>query len=502
LSSAVRPRMTGLIVFGSRIVSAATGFVFLVMVARWLAPAQLGLWEFIVDLIVFASYPAGFLTYWAARDVARGKVVGKTTLVLNLLASMLGVAIFLAFALASYSEVGSSIGPFILAIILVPLSYWNQATSALVGGYNPAIGAYSLLVSEPAKLIAAYPLLFVFKLRIEGVIIAIAVSYFVQAAFSTFQLRIVSSERVDFALGRKWLRDPYVPGLMTLTYVLGVADTFAASVGQGGTSLAGYYQAAFQVAAIVSYSTFLSVALYPLLLRERSDKLMGEVLEFSLLFAIPMAAGAIALAPQILYLLSPAYVVSSTALEFLSLSAIVTLVSTVFDQTLTGRERADLDEERGRTRSILRSDLMFVPVANLTYSAVYIGIVFLLGSYVAAGDAPAYQFAAYWAVAQLALSCVLVAVKARRLSGKARLYLSPSLPLYVVSGIVMAIAVRYFGVAILPAGLETVSYGLRLALTVVVGAVLYFGVLFVVDHKFRRYARTLFNIVSSLAAGG
>ena len=228
MSSTVRPRMTGLIVFGSRIVSAATGFVFLVMVARWLAPAQLGLWEFIVDLIVFASYPAGFLTYWAARDVARGKVVGKTTLVLNLLASMLGVAIFLAFALASYSEVGSSVGPFILAVVLVPLSYWNQATSALVGGYNPAIGAYSLLASEPAKLIAAYPLLFVFKLRIEGVIIAIAVSYFVQAAVSTYQLRVVSSERVDFALGRKWLRDPYVPGLMTLTYVLGIADTFAA----------------------------------------------------------------------------------------------------------------------------------------------------------------------------------------------------------------------------------------------------------------------------------
>src|SRR2546426_1178899 len=418
LSSAVRPRMTGLIVFGSRIVSAATGFVFLVMVARWLPPAQLGLWEFIVDLIVFASYPAGFLTYWAARDVARGKVVGKTTLVLNLLASMLGVAIFLAFALASYSEVGSSVGPFILAVVLVPLSYWNQATSALVGGYNPAIGAYSLLASEPAKLIAAYPLLFVFKLRIEGVIIAIAVSYFVEAAVSTYQLRVVSSERVDFALGRKWLRDPYVPGLMTLTYVLGIADTFAASVGQRGTSLAGYYQAAFQVAAIVSYSTFLSVALYPLLLRERSEKLMGEVLEFSLLFAIPMAAGAIALAPQILYLLSPAYVVSSTALEFLSLSS------------------------------------------------------------------------------------VLVAVKARRLTGKARLYLSRSLPLYIVSGIVMAIAVHYFGVAILPAGLETVSYGLRLALTVVLGAVLYFGVLLAVDHRVRSYARTLFQLVSSLTAGG
>ena len=144
---------------------------------------------------------------------------------------------------------------------------------------------------------------------------------------------------------------------------------------------------------------------------------------------------------------------------------------------------------------------MFVPLANLAYSAVYIGVVFLLGSYVASG-APAYQFASYWAVAQLTLSCVLVAVKARRLSGKAGLYLSRSLPLYVVSGIVMAIAVHYFGGAILPAGLETVSYGLRLALTVVVGALLYFGILLAVDHRVRSYARTLFNLVSSLTAGG
>src|SRR5207247_7175859 len=124
-----------------------------------------------------------------------------------------------------------------------------------------------------------------------------------------------------------------------------------------------YYRAAVPVAAIPSYSTLLSVALSPLLLRERSEKLMGEVLEFALLFAIPVAAGAIALAPQILSLLSPAYVVSSTALEFLSLSSIVLLVSTVFDQTLTGRARADLDE-RERTRSMLSNDLMFVPVAN------------------------------------------------------------------------------------------------------------------------------------------
>lgn len=484
MSSAIRPRRTGALVFSSRILSVFTGSLFLVMITRSLTTSQFGLWEVIGSIVVFASYPAGLLTYWATREVARGKVVGKTTMVLNLLASMLGVGIFLAFALASYSAIGASLAPFILAIILVPLTYWNQATSALVSGYDPGIGAYSLVTSEVAKLLAAFPLLFVFKLKIMGVILAIAVSYFALSAVATFMLRPVTSDRVDVSLGRKWLKDSQVPAVNMLMYVVGIADTFIASLGQHGTILAGYYQAAFQVATIVGYSGYLSVALYPLLLRDRSERLPGVVLDFTLLFSIPMAAGAIALAPKILYLLSPKYVDSSPALVVLSLSALVGVVSTIIDQSLMGRETADL-QAKGRSRALLRSDLMFVPVVNLIYYLLYVVAVYFLARYSFGSTLPIYLFATYWAIAQLLLVVAVVAVKARRLTRSVKVAVPPSILVYLLSALVMGVLAYLVGHQVLPTGLSSLDYGVRLALTALGGAAFYFGLVSLIDKRIR-----------------
>jgi len=55
MTSRIHLRSTGLLVFGSRLVSVVTGLGFLVMVARWLEPSKFGLWEFILDLVTFSS---------------------------------------------------------------------------------------------------------------------------------------------------------------------------------------------------------------------------------------------------------------------------------------------------------------------------------------------------------------------------------------------------------------------------------------------------------------
>jgi O-antigen/teichoic acid export membrane protein len=487
LSTSIRPRRTGALVFGARILSVFTGALFLVMITRSLTTSNFGLWEVIADLVVFASYPAGLLTYWATREVARGKIVGKTTIMLNLLASLLGIGIFIAFALGSYSAVGAGLAPFLVAIILVPLTYWNQSTTALVSGFDPGIGAYSLITSEVAKLLAAFPLLFVFRLNVMGVILAIAVSYFTMSAVSTYMLRPVTRDKVDISIGREWLKNSGVPAVNMLVYTVAVADTFVASLGQHLTTLAGYYQAAYQIALIVGYSSYLSVALYPLLLRDRSDRLPSLILDYSLLFALPMAAGAIALAPKILFLLAPTYVQSSAALVVLSLAQIPAVISTILDQSLTGRETADTVAE-GRTIAVLRSDLMFVPAANLVYFALYLTSVFAISAQ-SVGSAHVYQFAAYWAVAQLVLMVALVAVKAWRLTRKVKLGVPPSLPIYALAGAAMAALAYFLGQVFLTDALGSLSYGLRLVLIVIVGALFYFGVVSLVDEHVRKLVR-------------
>ena len=496
MSASIRPRRTGVIVFGSKIVSIFTGFLFLVMITRSLIPSQFGLWEYITDIVLFAAYPTGVLTYWATRNVARGKIVGKTTIVVNLLTSMLGIVLFLAFGLASYSVIGATFAPFILAIILVPLTYWTQATNALVGGYDPAINGYALLASEPAKLLVAYPLLFVFNLKIMGVIAAIAVSYFVQAAVSTYFVRSVARDRVDLSVVKQWLKESHIPAVNMLTYLLGIADTFVASVSRGSTLQVGYYQAAFQVATIVAYSVSLSAAIYPMLLRDRSETLPTELLEFSLLFALPMSAGAIALAPQILFLLSPKYVTSSTALVILCFWALASLTSALLESTLTGSERADLAVE-DRTRSILGSVLLKVPLANGVGYALYLGAVFFLARLNGGGSISNVQFVDYWALAELAMMVGLAAVKAAWLRGRARVTLTPSVLLYLVVAVVMGLVAHFVGAVFLVSPLGTLYYGARLAAIVVMAALLYFGLLSVLDRRVRGYAITVLRLVGA-----
>jgi len=488
LTNTLRPRRTGLIVFTSRVISIFTGLLFLIMVTRSLMPTQFGLWEFLIDVIMFSTFPAGLFTYWATREVARGAIIGRTTQSLCLMMSLAGVILYLLLSFGVHSIIESTLAPFVAAVILVPLIYWSLATQALVLGHNPAIGAYSLMISEPAKLLAAFPLLYSFKLGINGVILSIAVSYFVQSASSTVQLRDVRKDRIDLGKAREWLKDYHVPVVYTFTYVLSIADTFVASIGAEGTTFAGFYQAAFQVATLVSYSTFLSIALYPVLLRGKSERLPGKLLEFSLLFGVPMAAGTIALASKILYLLKPVYVNSSNALIILSLAAVVTLVSSVFDQTLMGRDTADLSTEN-RRRRLMGSDQMFVSGANAAYFVAYLSIVFVLGHLSAAGFAPVYQIVTYWALAQLLLTCILVAVKLRRVLQRTTLMITPSPAFYIASSGVMALVLLLIEGVVIPGGLNTLQYGLRLFAMVVVGSAVYFGTLTCMDRRFRVLVR-------------
>ncbi|MDG6910418.1 MAG: hypothetical protein JRN08_08625, partial [Nitrososphaerota archaeon] len=206
MSSSFGLRSTGLIVFSGRLVSAFTGLLFTVMAARWLNPSGFGTWEVIVTFVTFASYPVGTVAYWATRDIARGRMVGRTALVSGALLSGVGLGIYFAFAVLSYARISASFVPFLLGALLVPLSYFNAAASSIVTGYRPSVYGTSLIFSELAKLSVAYGALYVYHLGIEGVIVALMAAYLVQSMVSTALVRNATVERVDGAEVRRWSR--------------------------------------------------------------------------------------------------------------------------------------------------------------------------------------------------------------------------------------------------------------------------------------------------------
>ena len=220
LSRSIPLHRTGLLVFGARVVSIFTGMLFLIMITGWLNLAGFGLLEVILTLIAVSSYPAGLLGFWATRDIARGRLLGRTVIVFNLAISVLSVAGYLLFTNFAYSRFAPQNGPFLFAVLLIPLAYLNQAALSTANGYRPTAFGWSLLVSEPGKLVVGYLTLFVFRMGIYGVIAAVMVSYLLQAIVTTLMVAGAVIEKTDVATARSWMRYSWVPGIMTLAPVL------------------------------------------------------------------------------------------------------------------------------------------------------------------------------------------------------------------------------------------------------------------------------------------
>ena len=482
-------RSTGLVVFGGRLVSALTGLLFNLMAARWLNPSGFGVWEVIITVLTFASYPIGTVAYWATRDVARGRMVGRTALATGALLSGAGLVVYFAFTFVTYSRIAASFTPFLLGALLVPLSYWSATANGIVNGYRPSVYGYSLVISEVAKISVAYFALYVFRLGIEGVIVGLLTAYFFQSVISTYLVRNTASEKFDPGEAKRWFRLSWLPAVSYLPTSLAVADTYIVAI-LHGTSVVGTYQVAFFVASIVTYASSLVFALYPLLLRGGDPRLPAVGLEFSMLFAIPMAAGCAVLAGPILLLFGPLYTPGALGLVILAVMFVFYNVSQLLDQTLMGTEKVDAGETPA-FRKLVRSNLLFVPAVNITYGVVYLATLAVALTYAAASGYGSQGDVATWAAVQLAATIVFMLVKIRRAKKVARLTPGISVVYYLVGAGVMSGVLYLAAPVVAVQGLGTLFYGLRLLLLVLVGAVVYFGVVYALDSKFRELSGSL-----------
>lgn len=483
MTSSFGLRSTGLVVFSGRLFSAFTGLLFSLMAARWLNPSGFGVWEVIITILTFASYPIGTVAYWATRDIARGRMVGRTALLTGALLSGAGLAIYLGFSVFTYSRVAAALTPFLLGALLVPLSYWSSTANAIVNGYKPSVYGYSLVVSEVSKIAVAYAALYVYHLGIEGVIVGLLAAYLVQSVVSTAMVRNTIADGFDLGEVKRWSRLAWLPAVSYLPTSLAVADTFMVAL-LHGTTVVGTYQVAFTVATIVTYASSLVFAMYPLLLRGTDVRLPAVTLEFSMLFTIPMAAGCVALASPILYLFGSKYLPGALGLSILAVMFVFYNVSYLLDQTLLGTEKVDKGETPS-FRRLVSSNLLFVPLVNISYGVAYLAALFLSLAYAnAAGFSDSADVAA-WATVQLAATFVFMLIKVRRASKVAKIAPGASVVYYLAGAALMAVVVHYAAPVLAVESTSTLAYGLRLLLVVLLGGVVYFGAVYAMDSKFR-----------------
>jgi hypothetical protein len=208
-----------------------------------------------------------------------------------------------------------------------------------------------------------------------------------------------------------------------------------------------------------------------------------------------MAVGCVVLASPILFLFGGGkYLPGALGLEILAVMCLFATISGILDQTLLGTERVDVGEKPSFW-SLIRSNLLFVPVANILYGVVYLSSLYLALSYSSSHGFSASSTVAIWATVQLAATMAFVLAKARRAKRYAKLMPSISVVYDLLAAALMAGAVYLISVPVLDQSVGTLSYGGRLLGVGILGAGIYFTIVYALDSKFRDMSRSFLLLV-------
>ena len=345
--SEIRVQYSGFIVFAARMLSVGTGLVFTLMLTRSTTEQQLGIWGNVNDILAYFAFLASAFPFWAMRFAARDKEGSiKTGLIGNLAISVIATLIYLPtipiiMSLLHISETYMII--YLIASMQIIENYLISMLEACLRAKRPQTIGYGLLVEEFSKILIAYILIIRLQQPLLGALLSLTIAFTIQIVYYFKLLSRELRQPIRWSYVKEWLKGStiniyYIVGdrIAALVFIMLIAYNPLA-----GPQARGIYQAAWTIAGIITYSSFLSFALYPKLLAENNIHDIITSLKTVLMFAIPMAAGAIALSDSYLAMLNETYRQAATVLIILAINALVQTISAFFSSVLYGFERID-----------------------------------------------------------------------------------------------------------------------------------------------------------------
>lgn len=483
----IRLQYSGLIIFAAKLTSVLTGLIFQFIIARALTGPVHGkeydLWFNITDVSNYFVLMAGVLPFWAMRYVTRNKEgATKTGIVGNLAISGVAAAIYILLipTVMSGLHISSAYLPTYLLISIQIIEVYSIGVleSCLQPRKPQAIG-YGLLVQQVAKVALAYTLIIVFQQFLAGAVVATIAGFAIQTIYYSRLVAAELKKKIKFEYIREWLKGSLgniynVVGnqLATLVYIMLFAF--------GGEGARGTLGAGAVVVNVITYSSFLSYALYPKLMADKNCEDATSCMKMVLMFAIPMTIGAIALADSFIVLLKPEYAGTGAVLAVLAVDAFVSVISGFYLSILYGFETVD-DEAKLSLRKLVKSKMF------IAFSLPYLHSAFTLPTaYFAltnlANNQP-YQAALYVsiinAVARTAMFFILFIVVRRTITVR--------IPWRNIGKYVFSAAAMGIVLYIIP---HSTRISLILAETAL-GGLIYLGLLLLIDKETRRMPKDI-----------
>lgn len=358
----LRIQYTGYIIFAAKLIAVITGLIYQYMIARAIPPGPgYDIYFNLNDVLAYFTLLAGTIPFWVMRCVARGKPgATKTGFVTNLLVSALFTIAYLAVV------------PLVLPLLGIGVDYLTLYLIAsvqivelyLIGLFEPCLQAttpqkvgYGILIQQTAKVTLGFFLILQSGQPLLGMIVSTAIAFAIQISYYSRLMSVEMREQIQWGYVKEWLKGS-IANIYTVIGGQLANIIFLLLFTLGGEGSRGIYGASAIVVNVITYSSFLSFALYPKLLTERNSEDVTLSLKTVLMFAIPMTAVAVAMANTYVVLLRPEieqFVGAGYVLMILALDALVGVISGIYGQVLFGVE--SVDKETLTFRSMVRSKL-------------------------------------------------------------------------------------------------------------------------------------------------
>lgn len=456
------------------------------MLTRAITEDQLGIWGNINDIIAYFAFLAPAFPFWATRFVARNKEgTVKTGLLANLTLSMIATVIYLPLIPLIMPLLGISqtyIIPYLIASTQIIETYITTMLESCLRAKIPQTIGYGLLLAEICKVLLAYILIVKLQQPILGALLAITIAFAVRIIYYLKLLSQELKQPVNWNYVKEWLKGStiniyYFVGTRIATFILIMLIAYDPIA---GPEARGMYQAALTIANIITYSYFLSFALYPKLLAESSIQDITTSLKTVLMFAIPMTAGAIALSNSYLIILNKIYEEASPVLMVLAIGAFVQIITQFYLYVLLGLENID-DEAKIPLQKLAKRPLFIAFTLPYVQSAIALPTTFYVLTTLTQNQpvTAALYVSIIDTIATWAMFLVLYAI-IRRIA-------KLNIPWKNIAKYVFASVVMMFVLFLIPHPTRLSS---TLGITAA-GAVLYLAVLILIDKE----AKTLANDV-------
>ena len=484
----IRVTYSGLLGFVVAMGGMIAGLAFTIIVTRQLEPEEFGAWAIIGSMVSYSVAAGPIVSYWTTRQVARGRPVGKTSMVSTSFFAGGSIPVYV-LSVYLFSNIESAfLDSMLLGAILIPVLFVQGTLSAINLGSKPHAVSIGMAAFQFLKIPAGLALVFFLGLGLDGAILAVFAAHLSDIAVQLRYARPRLAVPTDFAYLKGWIKQAWIPLYSRVPRVLSTLDIIIYTVITGSVVGVAYYAAALVVAKAVGRAGQISQALSPKLLAEGGRDHITENLTWMMYFAIPLVILAVLFSRHAMFLLNPEYAGAWMAGALLAFGMFLRVIMKFLRSVLTGTD--DVDVEEPSAAALLRSRLFLVGTVENAYYAVY--LVVLAASMYTFRDLPEPELVVAWSSVMLAISAPFLSYYVM-LARKHVPFRVPygSVLRYVAGGAGMTVVFMFTNEHVVIFDVSIYSYLPGLLLEMTICCATYLGITYAIDRK----ARTLFRMV-------